>query len=72
MEGDDSFFHRVHDLVIMSCHDDRLAVLIQSIEQMHDLSCILAVEVPRWLIPDDDMWMVDECPSDTGTLDLTS
>jgi hypothetical protein len=64
--------HRVHYLIIVSCHDDCLAVFVESIEQMHDLVRVLAVEITRRLISDDDMRMVDQCTSDTSTLDLSS
>lgn len=72
LEGNDSFLHLVHDSLIVCRHDDSLALLVEIIEEGHHLHRIVSVEIPCWLITDDDSRIVDQGSSNTGTLYLTT
>src|SRR4030042_1950467 len=46
-------------LIAVCHHDHRYPVLVQCGEQFHDLGAGMRVEIARWLVGENDRWLVD-------------
>ena len=50
VHGYDSFLHHIHDLITVSHHDHRGSLLIDKIQQSHDLNGIVMIQISRGLV----------------------
>jgi hypothetical protein len=64
--------HRVNNPVVMGCHDNRRACLIDFIQQTHDAFTGCWVQVSGWLVGQQNQWSINECASNRDTLLLAT
>src|SRR5579862_8620067 len=60
------------DLLFVGDENHRLPVAIKILEDAHDLSAGVRIEVPRGLVSQDQLGFVDNCPSNRDPLLLSS
>src|SRR5271157_5203400 len=60
------------DIMVVSDENDVVALLVESIEQRHDLDAGLRIEVAGGLVGENDRRTADERTSDSDTLALTA
>ena len=68
LEGYDPLAQRGDDLGVVGRHEDRHAELVDPEEELEDLPADQRVEVPGWLVGDDEARVVDERAGDRRAL----
>src|SRR5687768_7288939 len=60
------------EVLVVRDHDDRSAIIVQTSEQRDDLGAGLCVELPCWLVGQQDSGPIRECATDCDALLLAS
>src|ERR687895_1631808 len=72
VEGDDALAHLVHHLAVVGRHHDGRPRAVDPVEELHDPDRGVGVEVPGWLVADEERRVVDERARDRDALLLAA
>src|SRR5690606_29678915 len=68
IHGDDTTTERVDDSLVVRCHQDGRAEIVDLLEDLHHFICGDRVEVASRLVSNDQVWLIHDRARDRHTL----